>query len=235
MADKEKQGAPLVPEEFIRRYVKITASKATTTQRFRLMTSEAELRESLWWVYKANVSRCGYVASKDAPTMRAIESAARWLTAKEAKPGLLLFGEPGGGKTTMADTIMETLNTYISVYASDNPNINSPAGIAYMQKRSAKLICDTFTSDRTLFDRWMRMPMLYIDDVGCEPSEVRFFGNVASPLTDLLYFRYENRLMTIITTNLTIEDIGNNYGPRIKDRMIEMFNRLGYKNKSYRK
>ena len=79
------------------------------------------------------------------------------------------------------------------------------------------------------------MPMLYIDDVGCEPSEVRFFGNVVSPLTDLLYFRYENRLMTIMTTNLTIEDIGNNYGPRIKDRMIEMFNRLGYKNKSYRK
>ena len=45
--------------------------------------------------------------------------------------------------------------------------------------------------------------MLGIDDLGTEPSEVLDYGNVYTPVIDLLTKRYEEQLFTIITTNLT--------------------------------
>ena len=45
--------------------------------------------------------------------------------------------------------------------------------------------------------------VLGIDDLGTEPSEVSDYGNVYTPVIDLLTKRYEEQLFTIITTNLT--------------------------------
>ena len=45
--------------------------------------------------------------------------------------------------------------------------------------------------------------VLGLDDLGTEPSEVLDYGNVYTPVIDLLTKRYEEQLFTIITTNLT--------------------------------
>ena len=45
--------------------------------------------------------------------------------------------------------------------------------------------------------------VLGFDDLGTEPSEVSDYGNVYTPVIDLLTKRYEEQLFTIITTNLT--------------------------------
>ena len=51
----------------------------------------------------------------------------------------------------------------------------------------------------------------------------------------MLYYRYDNQLFTIITSNLIgDEDIEKRYGERIADRFIEMFDLIGFENKSYR-
>ena len=49
----------------------------------------------------------------------------------------------------------------------------------------------------------MRYQLMIVDDLGTEPREVMEFGNVYTPLIDLITTRYEEQLFTIFTTNLT--------------------------------
>ena len=68
--------------------------------------------------------------------------------------------------------------------------------------------------------------MLGIDDLGTEPSEVLDYGNVYTPVIDLLTKRYEEQLFTVITTNLTPQQIREHYGDRIADRLNEMVKKI---------
>lgn len=78
--------------------------------------------------------------------------------------------------------------------------------------------------------------LLFIDDVGTEPSTIKVWGNEVSPLVDLLYYRYDHRLFTLVTSNLIGDgDIERRYGLRIADRFAEMFDLLGFDNDSYRR
>ena len=76
--------------------------------------------------------------------------------------------------------------------------------------------------------------MLGIDDLGTEPSEVMGYGNVYTPVIDLLTKRYEEQLFTIITTNLTPQQIREHYDDRIADRLNEMVEKIVFKNGTYR-
>ena len=76
--------------------------------------------------------------------------------------------------------------------------------------------------------------MLGIDDLGIEPKEIMDFGNVFTPIIDLLTKRYEEQLFTIVTTNLTPSQIREHYGDRIADRLNEMTEKIIYRNSTYR-
>lgn len=77
--------------------------------------------------------------------------------------------------------------------------------------------------------------MLFIDDIGTEPASIKSWGNEISPVTELLYSRYDRQLFTIITSNLNDKELEERYGLRIADRMAEIFDRLYYSNGTYRK
>ena len=68
------------------------------------------------------------------------------------------------------------------------------------------------------------LPMLGIEDMGREPTDVVNYGNYSSPLVNLLEYRYHRQLFTFITTNLNANDITGKYGTRIADRFREMMN-----------
>ena len=76
--------------------------------------------------------------------------------------------------------------------------------------------------------------MLGIDDLGTEPSEVLDYGNIYTPVIDLLTKRYEEQLFTIITTNLTPQQIRGHYDDRIADRLNEMIKKIVFNNCTYR-
>ena len=78
-------------------------------------------------------------------------------------------------------------------------------------------------------------PMLAIEDMGREPTEVVDYGNITSPIIDLLEYRYNNQLFTFITTNLNTKDIRTKYDARIADRFNEMMKVIPFTNESYRK
>ena len=77
--------------------------------------------------------------------------------------------------------------------------------------------------------------MLAIDDLGTEPVEVLDYGNVLYPIVDLLTRRYDRQLFTVITTNLTSEEIRAKYGERIADRLNEMMTKIVFRDSSFRR
>ena len=90
-----------------------------------------------------------------------------------------------------------------------------------------------------------RCKLLGIDDLGTEAVIVKSYGNELSPLAELLATRYSSRLFTVITTNLSVREVGGDvwedelkaiYGDRILDRLREMCNTIFYdgEQQSYR-
>ena len=66
-----------------------------------------------------------------------------------------------------------------------------------------------------------------------KPREVMEFGNVYTPLIDLISTRYEEQLYTIFTTNLTPTQLEEKYGKRIVDCLNEMVEKVVFENESY--
>lgn len=77
--------------------------------------------------------------------------------------------------------------------------------------------------------------LLVIDDVGVEPAVVKVWGNEISPFTELMYYRYDRQLWTLLTTNFNDEDFFKRYGPRLADRFTEMFDKIPFENNTYRR
>ncbi len=77
--------------------------------------------------------------------------------------------------------------------------------------------------------------MLAIDDMGVEATEVLDYGNALTPIKDLIEYRYDAQLFTMISTNLTAEEVRKKYEARIADRFNEMWEVLVFENPTYRK
>jgi DNA replication protein DnaC len=64
------------------------------------------------------------------------------------------------------------------------------------------------------------------DDLGIEELRAMNYGTPKNCMEEILWKRYTNRLFTSthVTTNLSTEELRTAYGPRIYDRLKEMFN-----------
>ena len=98
----------------------------------------------------------------------------------------------------------------------------------------AKYIAYLCKNNYEAYRKLISVDMLGIDDLGTEPSEVLDYGNVYTPVIDLLTKRYEEQLFTVITTNLTPQQIREHYGDRIADRLNEMVKKIVFSNGTYR-
>lgn len=162
----------------------------------------------------------------DKNTQEKIQKAAKWLCG-DYKVGLLLYGTIGSGKSTLAKSICNLIGTlYYSPISYERKGVFRVSALDL-----AKNVAD----DPSYLSKLKNQELLFIDDVGTEPANVKSWGNEYSPVTELLYARYDKQLFTIATSNLKDSDFGERYGVRIADRLEEMFERLHYQNKSYRK
>lgn len=148
---------------------------------------------------------------------------AYWLTNTDAKPGLILAGFPGTGKTTLLDAIGKILRTssFESKYyiATDLPLplVDTP---------------ETYR-DSVLHGKWATF--LLLDDVGEEPVEVKDFGRSLPLFTKIVAERYRLMLPIVMTTNLNMQQIEERYGARTADRLREMADVIIFNNSSYRR
>lgn len=177
--------------------------------------------------YKAEVEQRDMIYKGDPDTLSNIRKVSKWLCTGK-RFGLLLYGSIGSGKTTLARSVC----TLIGLLYGTDYRLQERIGVV---KISALDMAARVTADAEYLSKLKKYDLLFIDDLGVEPETVKSWGNEISPITELLYYRYDNRLFTMATSNLGDEDFRVRYGNRIYDRMEEMFDRLYYTHDSYRK
>ena len=80
-----------------------------------------------------------------------------------------------------------------------------------------------------------RANLLAIDELGVENVDIKNYGNSSEPIIDLLSYRYDRMKVTAVTSNLTMKQIEERYGLRLADRFNEMFHKIAFTGKSFRK
>jgi len=134
----------------------------------------------------------------------AIVVTAKWLAAGEERPsGLVFFGTPGTGKTT----ILRAICTLVSRQTNLAP--------AFLTAKKATQVCTVGRSD--LVDN----TFLLLDDIGAEETDVKQWGTTFSPIPEIIAERYDNGRTTVYTTNLDDDALRAKYGDRIIGRMYE--------------
>ncbi len=170
----------------------------------------------------------------DPGTAERIAKAARWLTG-DHRPGLLLYGTVGSGKSTLARAICELIGIlHDSPLRSERLVVARTSAPELVELRTPRET-RTGADGEERFARLRSAPLLFVDDLGVEATAVRAWGNCLTPLIDLLYYRYDRQLFTLVTTNLDRQAIETAYGVRIADRMTEMFDRIAHTGPSYRR
>ena len=200
--------------------------RKTTTVRFRLPVTTQSCYEAITIAYANEVASRGGSFILDINTSDHIKRAAEWLTDEKPKYGMLLCGQCGNGKTTLVKAIDKIVRFMTNDKSYDEQK--------FIKIVDAKEIVHLAKCDDKAYKALCNTEMLAIDDLGIEPSEVLDYGNVLNPAIDLLTYRYNEQLFTIITTNLTPKQIREHYGDRIADRFNEMMSRIVFNNSSYR-
>ena len=178
--------------------------------------------------YQAEVERRHRVFERNEHFDAQLNLIANYLTGRSKKFGLMFCGLCGNGKTTWA----KALQLLVSGLNLKNP-INNLYYVFPLW--NAK---DLAMRSKGNYNDWrnvMRYQLMIVDDLGTEPREVMEFGNVYTPLIDLITTRYEEQLYTIFTTNLTPAQLEEKYGKRIVDRLNEMVEKVVFENESYRR
>lgn len=187
-----------------------------------------EAEQYIRGAFEAQVELRGGAVQYDEMTTKNLRKVAETLAGDSHKFGLLLAGTCGNGKTTtmraVQSVVMLLNNTYYNRFGQRIGNrLLEAKEIAQLSGKTEQLTA------------YQTIPLLFLDDLGREPTEVMRYGNVTSPITELLEYRYNQRLTTIVTTNLEPSEIREKYGDRIADRFNEMFVVVSYTGSSYRR
>lgn len=150
----------------------------------------------------------------------AIFKVADWMATSKAHFGLVLNGIAGNGKTTLVRAMQDFFNKCKFKNPLQEESVfYMHASITFL---TSKELYHLYATENKRFRRCMNTFILAIDDFGTEESEFSQYGNRYKPLEELLSYRYERMLPTIITTNLSGKAIREKYGDRLADRFKEM-------------
>lgn len=188
--------------------------------------------------YKCEVESYGYNMVDNSEIRHHISAVSHFLAENDKHFGLILLGPVGGGKTTIAramQNLVEKLGENNSELISIDRNPYSTGTKVKIEMIEATEVANVFKRSENEFNELCAKPILAIDDLGVEPTDIMNYGNIISPQSRLLEKRYEARLFTIITSNLAPQDITRKYGARIGDRLSEYCKIDFSNNKSYRR
>ena len=196
-------------------------------ERFKLPMAEEEAYAYLLAEFMVEVENRHRTFCSNEYLETQLHDIANWLTSPSSHFGIMLCGGCGNGKSTMLKAFQKLLNDL----RIPKPHNDGTYGIQIVDAKYIVYLCkNNYDAYRNL----IKVDMLGIDDLGTEPSEVMDYGNVYTPVIDLLTKRYEEQLFTVITTNLTPQQIRGHYGDRIADRLNEMVKKIVFNNGTYR-
>lgn len=140
--------------------------------------------------------------------------------------GILLFGNVGTGKTTLMQLMCESVHAPFQIaYAQDIVNDYQKKDGVNLIESYSQLVYNP-VSGKYFGNRHIG---LCIDDIGVE-TEARSYGNSKNVIGEVIAARYANLRgpFTHLTTNATTDELRAYYGPRVYDRMREMFNIVSF-------
>ena len=199
----------------------ILANRTMANPRFSFVINDS-VESDLLQCYKHVVEMFGCVFNPCSETLNIIKSAAKWL--KSGKRGLLLTGKCGTGKTRL----MQAISLYIN-YKHNRQKLH-----IFSADKICRLALSKNEDELQLFSNIATYEYLGIDDLGTEPQIVKNYGTDLSPIVDILYNRYNEQLITVLSTNDSLETLSKKYGERISDRFSEMYDRIIFNFKSFR-
>lgn len=143
----------------------------------------------------------------------------------DLQKGVMLMGKYGCGKTIILESIVVMYNTIIRELHIQRPLLKFIKSTDLLETLKEKPI-----KSFSLFP-------LVIDEFGREPKQIMDFGNLRSPVIELLCERYDIGAWTHGTTNFTLDTLyaENQYGRMTGDRLKSMFNFIELKGDSRRK
>lgn len=138
----------------------------------------------------------------------------------DPKNSLLFVGGTGTGKTHLAAAIANNLV---------EKSVQARFGTFQNHLDEIKKEFDQ-SGQKHYLDDIKGVPMLVIDDLGKELKT----DWTQSVLYDLINYRYEHMLPTVITTNLTVDELTNHCGGAVWSRLYEMCDTVIMQGKDYR-
>lgn len=181
--------------------------------RWRMDADEAAYHLESWY---RQIVGDSYIPDYD--TQRHIKAVAEFMTEPQRKFGIALCGTLGNGKTTLMKAIEK---------------MNRSLGHRTCYTTTTKLVSHVRAGNEIPLE-FMDEPFLCIDELTNEPSKVPYYGDILTPVKDLLEHRYAHRLFTVITTNASPAVLEEWYGARMRDRFKEMFIKVDFTNPSFR-
>lgn len=198
----------------------------TMTERFRLPLDESAVSVLLRAAYEVEVELRHRQFVEDKFTLDNLCSVSSYMTKNNSSFGMMFAGKSGNGKSTMLNALANTIQMLVR-----SDKLGEYKGLLIVDARHVVL----YSKNQKTFKELCDIPLLAIEDLGREPVEVVEYGNVFTPVIELLEYRYDKQLFTIVTTNLNRDEIPSRYGRRMADRFNEMFNKIVFrKEDSYR-
>jgi len=138
--------------------------------------------------------------------------------------GIMLVGKYGSGKTVIMQAMTELHNTIVHTLQIPRPLLKFLKSSELLENLKENPI-----------KNYARLPLV-IDEFGREPKQIMDFGNLKSPIIELLCERYDNGSLTHGTSNFTLDTLcsENQYGKMTGDRIKSMFNFVELKGESRR-
>lgn len=209
----------------------IILRRKITKPRFRINATKEQTFDMLYAAYQAEVEYRNQKFVMDGFTKKNLERLAEYLTGEKRKFGVMLCGLCGNGKTTMLYAFRDVLNVLVAKgFFSEEKEEGLDCNLHIIDAKEVQF----YARDLEKFSTLKKRDMIGIEDMGREATEVMEYGNILSPIVDLLEFRYVSQSFTFITTNLTPKQIREKYGNRIADRMNEMVEVIHFENDTYR-
>lgn len=202
---------------------------------FKLPVTQQQGRDIILASYKAEVASRNHAFVETPDLMKHLYAIADVLTDKtNTKPGVFLCGTCGNGKTTFIRALQRAINYMNDYHYLPKYDICDRMCTVGLAMYTAKELLDQYKSSPREFNNRKEEILLAIDDLGEEPTETNIYGNINTPLIELLSHRYDYQLFTMITSNLKPEELSKKYGERINDRLREMCNIVVFNDKSFR-